>query len=55
MAKNADGEVSNVVGQCVSDIKQYIERFEKQNSLSPSCSIREPIVTSHQQQQISMK
>nr|WP_077190147.1 hypothetical protein [Wolbachia pipientis] len=53
MAENADGKIGDVVGQCVSDIKQRIERSEKQNpSSSPRCSMEESRTekTFHQQQ-----
>nr|WP_250295665.1 hypothetical protein [Wolbachia endosymbiont of Oedothorax gibbosus] len=52
LTESADGKIGDVVGQCVSDIKQHIERSEQQKSLSPSCSMEEPRVTPHQQQQI---
>ncbi|WP_341821463.1 hypothetical protein [Wolbachia endosymbiont (group A) of Myopa testacea] len=52
LAENANGKICDVVEQCVSDIKQYIERSEKQKFLSPSCSMEEPRVTPHQQQEI---
>jgi hypothetical protein len=41
LAKNADGKISDVVEQCVSDIKQRVQRSEKQSPLSPSCGIEE--------------
>ncbi|MDE5057448.1 hypothetical protein OZD61_01330 [Wolbachia endosymbiont of Drosophila bocki] len=53
LAENADGKIGDVVGQCVSDIKQRIERSEKQNpSSSPRCSMEESRTekTFHQQQ-----
>lgn len=34
LAKNADGKIGDVVDQCVSDIKQRIERSEEQNPSS---------------------
>jgi hypothetical protein len=37
LAKNADGKISDVVEQCVSDIKQRIQRSEEQ---SPSSLLR---------------
>ncbi|EAL58091.1 conserved hypothetical protein, partial [Wolbachia endosymbiont of Drosophila ananassae] len=53
LAENADGKICDVVEQCVSDIKQHIQRSEKQKSLSPSCSMEEAKIErlSHQQQQ----
>ncbi|WP_264705032.1 OTU domain-containing protein [Wolbachia endosymbiont (group A) of Gymnosoma rotundatum] len=53
LAENADGKIGDVVGQCVSDIKQRIERSEKQNPSSlPRCSMEESRTekTFHQQQ-----
>ncbi|MGL9717330.1 MAG: hypothetical protein ACR5K9_01260 [Wolbachia sp.] len=50
LKENPEGKIHDVVEQCVSDIKQYIQRSEEQNSLSPSCGMEEPRVTSHQQQ-----
>ncbi|AGJ99803.1 hypothetical protein wCauA_05840 [Wolbachia endosymbiont of Carposina sasakii] len=53
LAENADGKIGDVVGQCVSDIKQRIERSEKQNPSSlPRCSMEESRTEKifHQQQ-----
>ncbi|MDX5518265.1 MAG: hypothetical protein O7177_01500, partial [Wolbachia endosymbiont of Andrena agilissima] len=50
LAENADGKIGDVVGQCVSDIKQ---RIEQQNPSSlPRCSMEESRTekTFHQQQ-----
>ncbi|MGL9759515.1 MAG: hypothetical protein ACR5LA_12615 [Wolbachia sp.] len=55
MAENADGEINVVVGQCVSDIEQHIQRSEEQN---PSSSLRcgtEPMAEPFHQQQILVK
>ncbi len=54
LTENADGEINVVIGQCVSDIEQHIERSEEQKSLSPSCSMEEAKIERlpHQQQQI---
>ncbi|WP_419247316.1 hypothetical protein ACJZL1_01125 [Wolbachia endosymbiont of Rhagoletis indifferens] len=52
LAENADGKICDVVGQCVSDIKQRIERSEKQNpSNLPRCGMEEPRIEKafHQQ------
>lgn len=57
LAENADRKIDVVVGQCVSDIKQYIERSEEQDSLNPSCGIEETRVEKafHHQQPILVK
>ncbi|WP_265037814.1 OTU domain-containing protein [Wolbachia endosymbiont (group A) of Hylaeus communis] len=58
LAKNADGKIGDVVEQCVSEIKQHIERSEKQNpSSSPRCSMAESRTekTFHQQQILQLE
>ncbi|OAM01722.1 hypothetical protein [Wolbachia endosymbiont of Dactylopius coccus] len=57
LAENADGKICDVVEQCVSDIKQRIERSEKQNPSSlPRCGMEETRVEAfHQQQPILVK
>jgi len=51
LAKNADGKISDVVEQCVSDIRQCIQRSEEQSPSSlPRCGMKETRVTSCQQQ-----
>lgn len=57
LAENANGKICDVVEQCVSDIKQYIERSEEQDSLNPSCGIEETRVEKafHHQQPILVK
>ncbi|BAO99640.1 OTU domain-containing protein [Wolbachia endosymbiont of Cimex lectularius] len=51
LAKNADGKISDVVEQCVSNIKQCIQRSEEQSPSSlPRCGMKETRVTSCQQQ-----
>ncbi|WP_338406783.1 OTU domain-containing protein [Wolbachia endosymbiont (group A) of Longitarsus flavicornis] len=53
LAENADGKIGDVVGQCVSEIKQRIECSEEQNPSSlPRCSMEESRTekTFHQQQ-----
>lgn len=51
LAKNADGKISDVVKQCVSDIKQCIQRSEEQNSSSlPRCGMEETKVEKFDQQ-----
>ncbi|MDR3131609.1 MAG: hypothetical protein LBU02_00705 [Rickettsiales bacterium] len=51
LAKNADGKISDVVEQCVSDIKQRIQRSEEQNSSSlPRCGMEETKVEKFDQQ-----
>ncbi len=59
LAENANGKICDVVEQCVSDIKQRIERSEEQNPsslLSPRCGTEsmaeQPF---HQQQPILVK
>ncbi|WP_341822577.1 hypothetical protein [Wolbachia endosymbiont (group A) of Clivina fossor] len=54
LAKNADGKIGDVVGQCVSDIKQRIERSEEQNPSSlPRCGMEETRIEAfHQQPQL---
>lgn len=52
LAENANGKIYDVVEQCVSDIKQRIERSEKQNpSNLPRCGMEEPRIEKafHQQ------
>ncbi|MDG7053628.1 MAG: hypothetical protein LKM45_07255, partial [Wolbachia endosymbiont of Alcedoecus sp.] len=46
LAKNADGKISDVVEQCVSDIKQRIQRSEGQSPL-PSYGMEETRVEKH--------
>lgn len=41
LRENPGGRVHDVIEQCVSDIKQRIERSEKQKFLGPSCSMEE--------------
>ncbi|XCA35768.1 MAG: hypothetical protein ABOJ95_000715 [Wolbachia endosymbiont of Armadillidium vulgare] len=57
LRENLGGRVHDVIEQCVSDIKQRIERSEKQKFLSPSCSMEEAKIQglSSQQQQILVK
>ncbi|NUX01686.1 hypothetical protein GO685_04290 [Wolbachia endosymbiont of Madathamugadia hiepei] len=51
LAKNAGGKISDVVEQCVSDIKQRIQRSEEQNSSSlPRCGMEETKVEKFDQQ-----
>ncbi|MGL9760927.1 MAG: hypothetical protein ACR5LB_01670 [Wolbachia sp.] len=51
LAKNAGGKISDVVEQCVSNIKQCIQRSEEQSPSSlPRCGMKETRVTSCQQQ-----
>ncbi|MGL9733116.1 MAG: hypothetical protein ACR5KW_03835 [Wolbachia sp.] len=51
LAKNADGKISDVVEQCVSNIKQCIQCSEEQSHSSlPRCNMKETRVTSCQQQ-----
>lgn len=52
LAENANGKIYDVVEQCVSDIKQRIERSEKQNpSNLPRCGMEQPRIEKafHQQ------
>lgn len=54
LTENADGKIMDVAKQCASDIKQRIERSEKQNPSSlPSCGIEETRIEKafHQQPQ----
>lgn len=52
LAKNADGKISDVVEQCVSDIKQCIQRSEEQNpSNLPRCGMEETKIEKFDQQQ----
>ncbi|MGL9779147.1 MAG: hypothetical protein ACR5K5_02660, partial [Wolbachia sp.] len=54
LAENANGKICDVVGQCVSDIKQRIEHSEEQNPSSlPRCGMEETRVEAfHQQPQL---
>ncbi|MFT4327173.1 MAG: hypothetical protein AB3P07_00800 [Wolbachia pipientis] len=53
LAKNADGKISDVVGQCINDVQQSIKCLEEP-VLSRRCSVEEAHVEKafHQQQQI---
>ncbi|MDR2609130.1 MAG: hypothetical protein LBC06_00870 [Rickettsiales bacterium] len=52
LAKNADGKISDVVEQCISDIKQRIQRSEEQSPSSlPSCGMKETKIEKFDQQQ----
>ncbi|MDR1261557.1 MAG: hypothetical protein LBJ80_04025 [Rickettsiales bacterium] len=51
LEKNADGKISDVVEQCVSNIKQCIQRSEEQSPSNPSCGMKETRVEKFDQQQ----
>ncbi|TVS89216.1 hypothetical protein COM43_002885 [Wolbachia pipientis] len=58
LAKNADGKIGDVIGQCVSDIKQHIERSEEQNPsslLSSRCGTESMAEQPFHPQQILVK
>ncbi|MCM1001325.1 MAG: hypothetical protein KTV72_03270 [Wolbachia endosymbiont of Melophagus ovinus] len=53
LKNNPEGKISDVVEQCVSDIKQRIQRSEEQSPSSlPRRGMEETRVTSHQQQPV---
>lgn len=58
LAENADGKICDVVEQCVSDIKQHIERSEEQNPsslLSSRCGTESMAEQPFHPQQILVK
>jgi hypothetical protein len=58
LAENADGKTCDVVGQCVSNIKQHIERSEEQNPsslLSSRCGTESMAEQPFHPQQILVK